>query len=577
MNIITLRILGCFYFLFTVSEASNVEKYLVVEPYFNFNQYLDGPYMRPVPESTENMISDLLKGSFQFVKFSLKTIPGPISALSVQLCIANTLKHILKEIENVSDYKLILESIPKRLKADPSVTMIFDPKAIDRLVRMFKVYTLISNKIISENMKIFKKGLEFGVNVMRWLLKEITSMEPESFEEFLEEILSEPPSFNDLASDFMKKIQEDIVSFISNESLMESNGPSTVETLLLIQNVKSSIDENVDPNFEEFSLHFDEYLISDLRKLRSNQLITILNYSEYEIRKVHDYKMSFDYRVNTLLRTFKKPALKQLEENLRRFINYSKSTNFPNLGILLKCIFNESKTDFESKEIEIISYLIQELLSKDSMIRRHCLYEETFDFETFEDNVKIVINNLIKYLRILGSEVKIDKFLKSINNFLFDESIETIKKVIKKFSELSTKNDSYDFDSILNKEEVLLCLELGLIEEFDFMKEYVFDILLGIKEEKFRGNPWLRNLKIESMEKLSTIGAASEKSSSKDDESFFNEVKTQEEIEFDEYFNTFYEDIDFRSSQGTAENSNNNNNYYFDLPIDDYDDMEYYI
>jgi hypothetical protein len=563
MNVkILVLVLFCFYFIFAFIKSSNVEKVLIIEPYFDFNQYLDDPYTRKVPESPKSMISNLLKRSFQLFTFSLKTSQGTISALRIQLCMSNTLKHILKETEKFNDYKLILENIQRRLKSDPVVTEIFNTKAIDRLIQIFRVYMVISYKTINENIQIFLKGLEFGVKLIKWMLKEITCMEPDSFDEFLRGFLSEPNSFDDFASDFLEKLKNE-KDLVSNDSKIEFNCPSTtIATLQMIQSIKRSIDEaGGDLDFGDFSVYFDESLISDLKNINPNHLNTILKYSEYEIRKDHDYNL-FDSRVITLDSVSKKPALKKVEDNLKRFVNYFKNTRIPNLEIvlLLKSI---TKTEFKSREIKLISCSIQELLSNDSMMRRHCLHEEPYDFESFEDNVKVTIRNLIKYLRTLGSEVEIDKFLRLIYDFLSEESIKTIKEVLKKFSEL-----------VKSGEETLFCLGLGLTGDFDLMKEYVLNNLLQDQDlnDELNVNHWLKNLTNESsMENLSTIRKASDKSSSNnsdldsDDASFFNEV--EEGGDFNEYFTFNYND-----------RRNHPNSYlnYFDFLIDT-DDNEYYI
>ena len=574
-----------FYFLLKTVRSSfinrdlMIDQNILIDPHFEVNQYLDEPFKRKVEEKPEKMIFDLLKGTFDFFSFSLKTISGPISVLSVQISLRNSLKQILSEMENFENYKTFIENVSKKLKKDSSITIIFDPISIDRLIKIFQSYENVFIKIKKENPESFLKGHEIILKVLKWTFKEISSIELEDFDEFLDEILSKPPEIDRFSSDLLDRLSKGR-DFIENES--KSNEPSTLEIITMIQNLICS-----DGNFDEISLYFDESVISDLRKQDFNQLRIVLKYSEYEIRKVHDYKVSFEYSLKR--NVYKKSAFLELEENFKKFINFSKTTKFPYLGIefLLKKVFNESKFDFESKEIELISYLIQELSTKDSMILRHCLYGEPYEFDFLKGNVKLTIKNLISILKNLRREEEIEKFLEPIHEFLFNESIENVKKVIRKLSEIFS-----DEDELILKDEIVYCLELGLglTGQFPFIKDYVLNNLMGIQledEDELYGNPWLRNLTLESMEKLSTVGTRSEKSTrlnDSDDESIDkrDDREVEEERNYFEYMSTFHTiDYDERSSlslsfttaadrRSSSQDTAGNVSYFSDYDLFDY-------
>lgn len=511
------------YFCFAISEASKTSTLLSnYNPHFEINELLDVPFKRKVPETAEKMIFDLTKGTFDFFSYSMRTFPGPISVLSVQSCIYNTLKHISEELKVFESYNRLLDRVSHRLKSDPSITVLFDPTAIDRLIKIFQSSSVFLKDL---NGVDFDKGLNIMMEGIRWSLKEVSSMEPEEFNDFLDEFLNSPPPFEELSADLFTRLKDE-KEFIADHIQKEFNLPSTLETVNIIQGIKDYDDlDNL------FALKFNEYLISDLKTQQQKfyRLKIILEHSEYEIRKNHDYKMSFEYRVNTLAVIHKKPAVIELEENLRKFVKISQTQEYLLLAIESLC--KTAEFNFESKEIELISYLIQEMSTKDSIIRRNCLNGSFFELETFDGKVKLFMKKLFSIMRNLESEEHVDKFLGPIHDLLLNESIETLQEIMKKYSEMHEK-----------REEIIYCLGLGLTGQFSLMKDFVLIHLMGMKAAEIHGNPWLRVSTLESMEQLSTIGTVSEtrEIEDSDTEYFMDEYEKEDEETFNEYMRTFH-------------------------------------
>lgn len=515
--------LAILYFCFASLEASKISLTpLNYDPYFEINELLDVPYKRKVPDTPEKMIFDVTKGTFDFFSYSMRTFSGPISVLSIQSCISNTLKHILDEMKVYEGYKRLLDRVSHRLKSDPSVTVLFDPAAIDRLIRIFQSSSVF---LKDDNGVDFGKGLDNFIEGMRWSLKEVSTMEPEEFDDFLDEFLNSPPSFEELAADLFNRLKNEkelIPDHVQNEFKL----PSTLETINIIQSIQDYEDLDY-----LFSLNFDEYLIADLKREQNfERLKIIFEYSEYEIRKNHDYKISFEYRVNTLAVIHKKPAVIELEENLKKFVKISQTQEY--LFLAIESLCKTAEFNFESKDIELISYLIQEMSTEDSIIRRNCFHGSVFELETFDEKVKLFMKKLVSILRNLESEEQVDKFLGPIHDLLFNESIETIQEIMKKYSEMHEKRD-----------EIIYCLGLVLTGQFSLMKDFVLIHLMGMRAAEVHGNPWLRNLTLKSMEQLSTIGTVSETrevTEDSDSEYLIDERRKEEEESFNEYMRNFH-------------------------------------
>lgn len=445
----------------------------------DLDEFIDDQFRTTTtPTSSQEVIHSISKATLDFVLFSLqiKTIIEPISILSIQFCFVKTLKHLIFQLEseNLEDYNLFLDRFSLAIKSDHIITEIFTTSSIDRLTRILRKSSIIFEGLKSDN-EYFDAGMREFLLGLKWAAQEISSLETFEFSDFLQYFINDNPPVS--ADHLPFEIYHKLCEFKT-----ETESISTFQVLLLIQ------DRNI-PNIPNI-------FNSD----SSGVFEFILKISEFEIRKLHDFKVQFPMDQQHC-KSDKKISIDILQDNLKRISKVKvNSSNFSKIKTFIEEIVSLSPPLICKEEIDLIAYLIQE--TKHLLIRDP---DWPGQFKEINGNALEFMTSLMKFLKSLINAEEMDRFLDLFHDFLSKESLENILRLSRKFNNLSSID------------ELVYCIELGLKGgDFPNLKEYIFHELFDIKEEisPFYVNPWL------------TIGDGDEADDEREDDfhhNFFNE------------------------------------------------------
>lgn len=410
-------------------NASTAER----EMKFDVEELLDYPYRSGNVQfvSYNQAVSELSKGTLDFLQYSLLSIPEPISIISLQKYFITALNHVLNELNQFDNYENFLYRIGKRLKDDSSLSRIFAPNSIDRLLKMFTKATEIIENLHEQDLILFNQSIEVISRLIKITKTDFSSMEPEVVYKLFDELLEIQHEHLRIPTSL------DLMEYFSISGIDVSN-PSAYEILIKIEDFLESNDAT--------AISCDILDTSELDDFDRKRLNLILNLTEFEIKRLHDFTIeSFDHKPKFSLKP--KSAQLVLEDNLAEFSKLpSDLDSFEVLKSYFMKVFSEP-LNFGKYEIELISFFIQEPQSWNVLT---------------EGKVKEFLSKLEGLDRI---------YLNHLYEFLSNEPIEVIQEILGKLFNYS----EVKFD------DLVISVILSLNGNFPLMKEFIFKELFGIE------------------------------------------------------------------------------------------------
>ena len=529
-----------FFFLMSLMTILKASIELTDERSFNFknldlsktddiNFLLDAKFKREtIIRSEEDFEREISSHIFDFIQYSIKFKHSkPISSIDLQLAVVEFFDVVYRNLCNFSDYRSFLKSCAASLKVKSYFAKIFSNGDIENLLEMLMIGSNFVDVYQEMDALNFSTSLRTISRAFEAALNNVKMFEPEDFGSTIYDFLSEKSKDGqDTGKNFFNL-------FSDKEDRYDIRDLSSIEALILIEEAIEAIQNNC--SFEYLSpLLLNITGAEILEKIQDlvnfDELSSVLKMTAFEIRKHRDFIFSSQYRIDILTAKFKLSARLIIFNNFNKYISFRSKRLVKPIGMryLLDLIFGDSSENylFENVDIELTIFLIQEIVIKDSGLRKHIFEKGPFDYSIFNSKISKIIAIFPHIAERLNDEIEFDRLVIPINRFLLEESPNSIKEVIQEFAKFFQVKtyDSFDFYDEIDdkfKDEIAFCLDMGIQVDFSIAKDYVFNHILELTRDsgdKFSNDPWFRCFKQDSLDHLSTLGSTNSRKCDSDDD-----------------------------------------------------------